>query len=54
MIEEIIIGDAATFKNEIINPKKINYFYGFNGSGKSTIGKIIEDPSIFKNCSRKF
>lgn len=54
MIEEIVIGDAATFKNEIINPKKINYFYGFNGSGKSTIGKIIENPSIFKNCSRKF
>lgn len=54
MIEEIEIKDAATFKNEIINPKKINYFYGFNGSGKSTIGKIIENPSIFKNCSRKF
>ena len=54
MIEEIVIKDAATFKNETIKPKKINYFYGFNGSGKSTIGKIIKDPLIFKNCSRKF
>ena len=54
MIEEIEIKDAATFEDELIKPKKINYFYGFNGSGKSTIAKIIQNPLIFKNCSRKF
>lgn len=53
MIEEIEIKDAATFKNEIINPKKINYFHGLNGSGKSTIGRIIENLSIFKKLLKK-
>ena len=54
MIEEIEINNAATFKHEIINPKKVNYFYGFNGSGKSTLAKIIENPLVFGNCLRKF
>lgn len=54
MIEEIKLKKAATFDDETIIPKKINYFYGFNGSGKSTIGKIIKNQSEYENCSVKF
>ena len=39
-ISKIII-NAATFHNEPITPTLINFFYGKNGVGKSTIGRII-------------
>ena len=42
MIDEIKISDIATYKIPIIiNPKKINFFYGSNGSGKTTISNIL-------------
>ena len=42
MIDEIKISDIATYKSPIIiNPKKINFFYGSNGSGKTTISNIL-------------
>ncbi|MFH6896162.1 AAA family ATPase [Providencia huaxiensis] len=33
--------------------KKINLFYGLNGSGKSTIGKFLHSPELpeYRNCS---
>lgn len=30
--------------------KKINYFYGGNGSGKTTISRVINNPSKYQNC----
>ena len=35
------------------NNKKINLFYGLNGSGKSTIGKFLHSPKLpeYRNCS---
>lgn len=42
--------DAATFKdtNTSISPTYINYFFGNNGTGKSTIAKAI-NPGLVLN-----
>ncbi len=52
MITEIEIKNIASYKGEkvIIIPKKINFFYGSNGSGKTTISKIIADPNKYLSC----
>lgn len=35
-IEKITLNDA-TFSNEVIEPTYVNFFYGKNGAGKSTM-----------------
>ena len=40
-IEEIVVNEG-TFNNEKINPTFINFFYGKNGSGKTSISRQIE------------
>lgn len=54
MIESIVIGDFASYRGEpsvIAGLAQRNYFYGSNGSGKSTIGKIIDDdPAVPETC----
>lgn len=56
MLESIIIKDIATYDGkgvQITDLKKINFVYGANGSGKTTITKLIDKPreSIFAKCS---
>ena len=34
--------------------KKINLFYGLNGSGKSTIGKFLHSPELPEYRNRRF
>ncbi|EOD5839637.1 AAA family ATPase [Listeria monocytogenes] len=53
MIERIILNNIATYKKTVdIIPKKINFIYGSNGSGKTTISNFLggyensEDSSI--------
>lgn len=49
MIEKITIKNIATFDNTgvVINDlKKLNFFFGHNGSGKSTIAKFLRDVSV--------
>ncbi len=41
LIEKIVVSDA-TFHNAVIEPTYINFFFGKNGAGKSTIGKTME------------
>ncbi len=41
-IEKITLNDA-TFSGEEINPSFINFFYGKNGAGKSTIARTLKD-----------
>ncbi len=41
-IEKISLNDA-TFTGEVIEPTFVNYFYGKNGAGKSTIARAIHD-----------
>lgn len=46
-IEEIVINEG-TFSNEKINPSYINFFYGKNGSGKTSISRQIESGNGLK------
>ena len=64
MIENINIKNVATFEPtngvQITNLKKVNFFFGFNGSGKSTIAQYIHNLSLeesqrnldFKDCTQ--
>lgn len=59
MIEKIIIKDTATYDNkgiEITELGKINFIYGTNGSGKTTISRYFDnsEKDEFKNCSLKW
>lgn len=53
MIEKIIISPVASYKTrvEINDLKKVNYFYGENGAGKTTISRIIANPDSYSACS---
>ncbi|OCW73220.1 AAA family ATPase [Elizabethkingia anophelis] len=61
MITELKLNKIATYKTEttISNLKKVNFFFGYNGTGKSTIGKHLYNGSLnedkknedFKFCS---
>ena len=44
VITEITI-DEKTYKRETFKPNLINYVYGKNGTGKTTISEFIQNPS---------
>lgn len=51
MIKKIILSNIATFKHPVeIDPKKINYIYGSNGSGKTTISRVLSNPKKYPSC----
>lgn len=53
MIRKITLKSIATY-NELtgaeFEPTLINFIYGSNGSGKTTISNVIEDETTFQNC----
>lgn len=56
MIETISFKNIATYNqvgSNIYAAQKINFIYGANGSGKTTISNLIADPDnpIFNDCS---
>lgn len=56
MIRKILMKNAASYKhNEAIlqTDRKINYIYGLNGVGKSTLSSFLYSPSnkLFEHCS---
>jgi wobble nucleotide-excising tRNase len=56
MIESIVIKKTASFDEtgvQINNLKKINFIYGVNASGKTTISNLIANPDdlSFQRCS---
>ncbi len=54
MINDIIIKSEASFDGQGQNTpdlKKINFFYGANGSGKTTVSRIINNPDVYSDCS---
>jgi len=56
MIESLSIKSIATFDEagvQLTNLKKINFIYGANGCGKTTITKVANNPidTLYANCS---
>lgn len=57
MIESIEIKKVATYSDTpqmLTGLSKFNFIYGSNGSGKTTISRIIADESIHPTCSVKW
>lgn len=53
MIKSISISKVATYGNDfaVLSPlNKINFIYGANGSGKTTISRIVANPDSYKGC----
>ena len=53
MIESITIADVATFSPSpevLIDLRKFNYIFGSNGTGKTTISRIIADGDFSSTC----
>lgn len=53
MIESIQIAGEASYANtpELLNKlSKINFFYGANGSGKTTISRVVANAGAFASC----
>ena len=53
MIKSITLNNIATYQSAKIDDlAQVNFFYGANGSGKTTISKIIANPNLeeFSNC----
>lgn len=56
MIENILIKNVASYDNagtQLSDLKKINFIYGSNGSGKTTISNLSSDHASreFKDCN---
>lgn len=53
MIKSIFLKGVATYPTEGIEVgdlKKFNFFYGANGSGKTTISQLLATPDSFSEC----
>jgi wobble nucleotide-excising tRNase len=54
MIESVTLAKVASYgpQPQTLSPlAKINYIFGANASGKTTIGRVIADPAKHPNCA---
>lgn len=54
MIESITIAGTAPFTGAepaTFTPRKVNYIFGTNGVGKTTISRIIAHPDVYATCA---
>lgn len=54
MIKSIIVRNIASFADdpqELSSLSKFNFIYGSNGTGKTSIGKVLSAPSQYPDCS---
>lgn len=56
MIEKIELHNVATYteKQILSDLKEVNYIYGANGSGKTTIGRVLANLEEYSDCSIKW
>ncbi len=57
MIESISIADVATFGNvaEVLDGlAQFNYFFGSNGTGKTTVSRVIANEGDYSSCTIKW
>lgn len=51
MISKLKIHKTASYSNEVeIDPTEVNYFYGSNGTGKTSLGNVISNCESFSDC----
>ena len=50
MISRIFLDKVATYNGVEFAPSKVNYIYGGNGTGKTTISKAIANKAVYPNC----
>ncbi|MDQ1005437.1 wobble nucleotide-excising tRNase [Neobacillus niacini] len=53
MIKKLILNNVATYcpnGAELGDLEKINFIYGSNGSGKTTISEVIRNPQLYGDC----
>ena len=53
MIESITITNFATFANtpeELNGLSQFNFLFGSNGTGKTTVSRVIADENSFPTC----
>lgn len=54
MIESLTLANTATFTGDpqaITELRSLNYLFGANATGKTTISRVIADPSRYPECS---
>ena len=52
MITKLVLSGIASYSERIeISPSKVNYFFGGNGSGKSSLTRAIENSARYNGCS---
>jgi wobble nucleotide-excising tRNase len=54
MLQSLLIADCASYSTggQALGPcKPINFIFGTNGSGKTTISRIIADPAAYSACA---